>query len=488
MNYTYYNNPFVLFETNLPQHDILADCPPSNIISTNASNNSLWQVSPDIALFKLQYGWQVAHQLSVQTPVVTFNNAAERILNNFVQPDITNATILQSFRTKNQQEKRILNKFIRSGVLAPVKRIKDISNTKPSTLVTWMHLTDRCNLKCAYCYLPHVREDMSVEIGKASIEAAFRSAIAHDYQKITFKYAGGEPLIQFPLLVELHRYAHKLAKQYQLDLEGVVLSNGTLLTKEMVSTLLSLEIKLVISMDGLDEAHDLQRPFASGSDSSYYVKKAISTAVENDLIPGISIVISGRNAQNLSSFVSWIINQDLPFSFNFYRENSFSVRHQDLRFEEKKIITGILAAYKIIEEYLPNRSLLMSLVDRGNLSTPHKQTCAVGHSYLVFNQNGQVSKCQMQMDIPITNIHVDDPLKAVRSDNTGIQNLSVDDKDECRTCPWKYYCTGGCPLMTYRATGRYNVKSPNCNIYKAIYPEAIRLEGLRLLKYAHKAT
>ena len=53
----------------------------------------------------------------------------------------------------------------------------------------------------------------------------------------------------------------------------------------------------------------------------------------------------------------------------------------------------------------------------------------------------------------------------------------------CRDCEWKYWCAGGCPLTTYRATGRYDVKSPNCNIYKAIYPQAMRLEGLRLLKY-----
>ena len=41
----------------------------------------------------------------------------------------------------------------------------------------------------------------------------------------------------------------------------------------------------------------------------------------------------------------------------------------------------------------------------------------------------------------------------------------------------------GGALEAYRATGRYDVKSPNCNIYKALFPEALRLEGLRLLKY-----
>jgi len=39
-------------------------------------------------------------------------------------------------------------------------------------------------------------------------------------------------------------------------------------------------------------------------------------------------------------------------------------------------------------------------------------------------------------------------------------------------------------VATFAATGRFDVRSPNCRIYKAVYPEAVRLEGLRLLAYA----
>ena len=39
------------------------------------------------------------------------------------------------------------------------------------------------------------------------------------------------------------------------------------------------------------------------------------------------------------------------------------------------------------------------------------------------------------------------------------------------------------PLLTYRATGRFDVKSPNCNIYKALFPGVLHLEALRLLRY-----
>jgi uncharacterized protein len=68
-----------------------------------------------------------------------------------------------------------------------------------------------------------------------------------------------------------------------------------------------------------------------------------------------------------------------------------------------------------------------------------------------------------------------------------VQNLLVEEKEGCRDCTWRYWCSGGCAVATFRATGRYDVKSPNCNIYKAIYPQALRLEGLRLLRYATPA-
>jgi len=41
--------------------------------------------------------------------------------------------------------------------------------------------------------------------------------------------------------------------------------------------------------------------------------------------------------------------------------------------------------------------------------------------------------------------------------------------------------------MAYRATGHYDARSPNCSIYRVLLPEVIRLEGLRLMKYADEA-
>ena len=353
----------------------------------------------------------------------------------------------------------------------------------PGALTAWLHLTDRCNLRCDYCYLPHVREDMSPGTGRAAIDATFRSAIANGFEQVKLKYAGGEPLLRFPLIMELHQYAQKQAEEHGLGLEGVVLSNGTLLTGSMASTLRALGLRLMISLDGLGAYHDAHRRYAGGRGSFADVAGAVDLALAHGLTPSISVTVSSRTAEGLADVMAWILARELPFSLNFYRENDLSASHEDMRLDEQKIIAGMLAAFKVIEENLPRRPFLGGIIDRADLSIGHTHTCGVGQNYLVFDQNGQVAKCQMLIRKPVTDVHAADALALVRADRLGAQNVPVDEKDGCRDCPWKYWCAGGCPLATYRATGRYDVKSPNCNIYRALFPAALRLEGLRLLKY-----
>lgn len=385
----------------------------------------------------------------------------------------------------------IVNQMIALDLLVP-KSLKlpdtlPIHSESRTTLAAWLHVTDRCNLRCLYCYLPHKHLDMSLKIGYASIDATFRSALTHNYQRVKFKYAGGEPLLRPSFVFQLHQYAQVIAEQYDLELDGVVLSNGTLLTKEIIRKLKTLGLRLMISIDNLGgesqskKTLSIQRPFLDGTDSANDAIKAIELALDCGLVPNVSITVSGRNIENLPTLLSWLLARDLPFNFNFCREHTGDSR--GLGLEEKKIIEGMRSAYRIIEANLPRRSLLASLIDRADLSSAHLRPCSVGCSYLVFDPFGWISKCQMQISDFVTNCSAIDPLKTIQEDKNGIQNLSVEEKEDCRVCEWKYFCGGGCPLESYRSGGRYDKASPNCNIYKDLYPEVMRLEGVRLLTY-----
>ncbi len=474
------------------QCDCDCDCTCSGFIAsankgedtlTNAALNGERPLYPSTPSYKLRLDSNHTIHYGPRHAPTVLNKSAADILSRFSHIPYLKSNGRHWCEDSEDEVIRAIREMIAAGLLVPDGYTATAVTETPVVLSAWLHITDRCNLRCAYCYLPHERADMTTEIGRAAVDATFRSSIIHNYSQVKLKYAGGEAMLRFPFIAELHRYAIGRAKENGLSLDGVVLSNGTLLTEKIIEEMLALGLRLMISLDGLAEAHDRQRPFANGRESSVVVTRSIDLALSHGMSPDISITVSGRNVDGLPDLMEWVLERDLPFSLNFYRENELSFSLEDLQLEEERIINGLLAAYKVIESRLPRRNLLASLADFANLSTPHLRTCSAGHSYLVFDYQGQVAKCQMQINKPVTNIRARDPLAHIRADQLGIQNLSVEEKEGCRTCEWKYWCTGGCPLATFRATGRYDIKSPNCNIYKALYPEAIRLEGLRLLKY-----
>ena len=128
---------------------------------------------------------------------------------------------------------------------------------------------------------------------------------------------------------------------------------------------------------------------------------------------------------------------------------------------------------------MPEEPFLNGLIDRGQTHA-HTNTCGVGQSYVVVTHTGQIAQCQMHLDQSVALVQTDNLIPLIAQGP--IQNLPVDEKEGCRDCEFRYRCTGGCPVETFRATGRWDIKSPNCAIYKALWPAVLRLEGLRLLK------
>lgn len=353
---------------------------------------------------------------------------------------------------------------------------------RPDELVAWLHVTNACNLRCTYCYVEKSDEAMDAATAFAAVDAIIRSAGDHGYSRVALKYAGGEASLNLALVEQAHRYACTRAAAAGVALRGVVLSNGVGLSARRLELLKALGLDLMVSLDGPAVVHDAQRPTIKGQPSFAAALKATERAQALGLSLVVSVTVTGAGAPFLGALVGELLARGLRFNLNFYRETSGSASLAALRLEEQVMISGLREAYRAVEQNLPAYSLLGCLIDRGNLGVSHDKTCAVGENYLVVDHRGGVARCQMELARTVTTVWAPDPLQVIRLDPGGVQNLSVDEKPVCRSCEWKYWCTGGCALATYRATGRYDLQSPNCAIYRALYPEVIRLEGLRLLK------
>ena len=374
--------------------------------------------------------------------------------------------------------------FLKNGARNSVNH----TDTTAKTLSAWLHITNACNLHCDYCYVDKSSESMTDDTTRKAIDAIFRSAIKHRFRKIQLRYAGGEASLQSERVIALHDYAQTLAQRYNIDLHASILSNGVFLSARTIDRLKDRNIAVMISLDGVGSYHDSQRPFISGRGSFRLVDRTIAQLLAKGLVPHISVTVSLRNLAGLPELISYILERNLTFSLNYYRDNNCSSHIRDLQFTDQQMIDAMRSVFALIERKLPQRSLLGSLIDKADLRYTHQSTCGVGDSYLVIDQRGGVAKCHADIKRTITTIAVDDPIQIIRDDRQGVQASSIDEKEGCRSCSWRHWCTGGCPLLTYRSTGRSDVKSPNCNIYKALFPHVLHLEALRLLKYVQPYT
>lgn len=463
------------------------------LLLPHRSSNTMWQyiqtcvLRQAISLYVLPCGderWLVC-QPTESGHMAVVDKEALVLLNMFRVSTTTRDVIQRSAWSPTDVEECVAH-FLQLGFLQDAEQSAGaqlFERNSEEVLSAWLHVTNACTLRCSYCYLQKTAEQMVYDTARRAVDAVFRSATKHQFKQVLLKYAGGEASLEMENVLATHEYATQLAQQHQIDLRAYIMSNGVVLPQRYIEQLKARHIGITISLDGIGAYHDSQRPFISGKGSFSYVDRTITRLLASGLVPYINVTVSQRNLEGLSDLTSYNLERELPFGFSYYRDNAYSTHIRDLQFADTQMIEGMRRAFRVIEQALPRRRLIDSLIDKASMNGVHQHTCGVGRNYLVIDQAGKIAKCHADIKETVTSIDEEDPLQAIRSNKKGIQAIAVEEKQGCRTCEWRNWCTGGCPMLTYRITGRNDVKSPNCAIYKALFPEALRLEALRLLKY-----
>lgn len=480
-------NPIILFSNQFQANDLQwvssdeCDCAcPDNgftFLPVVVSNKSLFSRS-NVYSHLLSDKYTLLFNPQGDGNVAILNEAALQIWNEFETP----RPLYPLSPVIEHDIVSMANQMAALGLLQPAGMIPVPYPGRPYTLSAWLHVTNECNLRCDYCYISKTAESMTPEVGFAAIDAIIRSAISGGFLNIKLKFSGGEATLNLKLVLALHEYAQEKTAEVGLTLDAVILTNGVAIGDREIAALQEHNIRISISLDGVGETHDAQRHFSNGRGSFTWVNRSIERLLEHGIRPFISITVSDRNVEGLPDVVRYVLARDLPFNLNFYRENDCSIAFADLQIEDDRLVDALHQVFDVIEANLPRHSLLGSLVDRAQFDRPHNKPCGVNESYMVIDHKGLVAQCHMEIERPVTTVFAENPLELLKSDTIHLQNIQVEEKEGCRDCEWRYWCAGGCPLLTYRATRRYDVKSPYCNVYKAIYPRLLRLEGLRLLK------
>lgn len=167
-----------------------------------------------------------------------------------------------------------------------------------------LKIHSRCNLSCSYCYVYEMADQawrqlprrMSQGVASKIAERIDEHAREHNLPSVDVILHGGEPLLAGTgRLTEL---AELLRAQVSARVNITVQTNGTLLRRPMLETLMDLGIQVGVSLDGDAEATGRHRLYASGRNSYDDVADGlllIGSTEFRDIYGGILCTVDVRN-------------------------------------------------------------------------------------------------------------------------------------------------------------------------------------------------
>jgi len=149
-----------------------------------------------------------------------------------------------------------------------------------------------------------------------------------------------------------------------------------------------------------------------------------------------------------------------------------------------EIIDVLSRCYDVCEANLPkeNFSSIHQLCDI-KLSKSKKRVCGIGTNGVSVGHRGEIAICQTLFDSPVGYVKVDDSLEAVRNqDQFPANKYIVDNYEYCWECIWRHNCAGGCPMLTKLQYGKFDTRSPHCDVFKACIPMIVKISGVQILR------
>jgi len=301
----------------------------------------------------------------------------------------------------------------------------------PSLRYLELHLTGRCNLRCRHCYLG------SGPASDLELSAVFRVFDHFDaMQGLRMLVTGGEPLLHPGFW-----YINERITDY--GFRGVLLSNGTLMSKNVASRLKFHEVQ--VSLDGMKASHDALR-----GEGSY--RKTIR-GIENITAAGIHV--SAATMVTRANMHDFDRLQGLVESLGI-TEWSVDVPSPAGRLLHNP---GLILPPEEAAPYL-------SYGFGGGLHEgPAGYGC--GAHLCAVGTSGQVAKCGYYLEAPVGNVS-----EGLRDCWERVAPVTLDSLD-C-DCAHKDECKGGCRFRAASYTGEHGPDPVRCH-QMGVCP--INLEG-----------
>jgi len=136
----------------------------------------------------------------------------------------------------------------------------------------WFSLTDDCNMRCRYCFVPKDKNYMCTGVIEKALDLLFLSP-GDNKKAILF---GGEPLLDLKLVCSLTKLARKKADLLKKSFQLGVGTNCLYLTRKATNFLKKEDFQISVTLDGNRKTHDKYRITKEGEPTYDTVTKNLA--------------------------------------------------------------------------------------------------------------------------------------------------------------------------------------------------------------------
>ena len=337
-----------------------------------------------------------------------------------------------------------------------------------------INITDKCNLKCAYCFITQRRSDDSTGVlSFDTINRIIGSARSVGIRR--FSISGGEPLT--------HPYFRQIIEACGSDAQITLFTNLAQYDAQMLGDLLRQGAikRLIVSVDGI-ETHAKLRPPSHAQpimDSISWCKQLAPR-----LKVTINTVLTTLNLKDLDVLADRLIalgidtwRLDLPMkslSQKLYptfediartAAQLITKRYMDVAFAKIELL--LFRAYKSSLEDI-------SLEDAKNASESDAHPCAYNAGQITINADGSVTLCT-PLAVKMSNAN-EMSFQEIMNSMSGHPFFLIkqSDIDHCTNCRYYGLCAGGCRADALEWTGNYRNPDPiACSLMPAVEKHVI---------------
>jgi len=320
-----------------------------------------------------------------------------------------------------------------------------------------LHLTDRCNMRCRYCYSTHGTSTMTAETAHRAVDLALRQSEGKAFGIVFF---GGEPLLCRELIYNIVDYASKKASGTEGGIYFKITTNGLLLDRDFIDYAKKHRIFIALSHDGLREAHDACRVGIDGNGTYDILDEKIPLLLgEMPYAPAL-MTVTPETVRYFADGVEMLYKRGFRYIITSpdYSGNWDDASLYELK-KQYRLLAGFYHDHTLNEEkfYLSPFEVKFASHIRGELY--RHERCELGRRQLSVAPDGSIYPC-VQF-VGHDEYRIGDVFGGVDEAKRGeLYELSEAVKPECTGCSIVDRCNSHCGCLNLQTTGSINSVSP----------------------------